>query len=162
MTHVGTCLTAKGVKPIVSFQQAFKNTYLYGSFSPIDGDSFMWEIEGVDSSIFEAYLNEFTNHNPKQLKIIVLDNASFHSTKNIIIPDNIILINIPAYTPELNPAEKVWAYIKERFKNRVFLNMKNLKEWLYNFIKKSLNKELIQSIVYNQFYNDIFLAQFNC
>ncbi|WP_093455636.1 hypothetical protein [Flavivirga aquatica] len=40
MTHVGTALTAKGAKPIVSYQQAFKNTYLYGSYSPIDGSHF--------------------------------------------------------------------------------------------------------------------------
>ena len=41
MTHMGKCLTAMGVKPIIPYQHAFKNTYLYGSFSPIDGDSFV-------------------------------------------------------------------------------------------------------------------------
>jgi len=41
-THVGRCLTARGVKPIVKYQYAFKNTYIYGSFSPINGDSFVY------------------------------------------------------------------------------------------------------------------------
>ena len=45
-TCIGKCITAMGVKPIVNYQHAFKNTYLYGSFSPINGDSFVWEIMG--------------------------------------------------------------------------------------------------------------------
>ncbi len=51
-THIGRCLTTKGVKPNVTYQHAFKNTYLYGAFSPIDGDSFIYEIEGSTSKIF--------------------------------------------------------------------------------------------------------------
>ena len=55
MTHIGKYLTARGVKPIVKYQHAFKNTYLYGSYSPVNGDSFVWEINGTDTKIFEAY-----------------------------------------------------------------------------------------------------------
>ena len=51
-THIGRCLTARGVKSIVKYQHAFKNTYLYGSFSPIDGNMFVYEIEGTTSEIF--------------------------------------------------------------------------------------------------------------
>ena len=51
-THIGKCLTARGVKPIVKYQHAFKNTYLYGSFSPINGDFFVYEIQGTTSEIF--------------------------------------------------------------------------------------------------------------
>ena len=78
-THVGKCLTAKGVKPIVKYQHAFKNTYLYGSFSPINGDSFVYEIEGTTSEIFYKYLVEFSNYKPEEIKVIVIDNAGFHS-----------------------------------------------------------------------------------
>jgi hypothetical protein len=67
-THVGSCLTAKGVKPIVNYQHAFKNTYLYGSFSPINGDSFIYEIQGTTSEIFYQYLKPFRFINPKRLK----------------------------------------------------------------------------------------------
>ncbi len=79
MTHMGRCLTAKGVKPIVRYQHAFKNTYLYGSFSPIDGDAFVYEIEGTTSEIFYRYLIEFSKHRPEELKLIIIDNAGFHS-----------------------------------------------------------------------------------
>ncbi len=67
----------------ITYQHAFKNTYLYGSFSPINGDSFIWEIEGVNTKIFELYLSEFSKYKPNELKVIVIDNAGFHSTKTL-------------------------------------------------------------------------------
>jgi len=69
MTHIGRCLTAKGVKPLVKYQHAFKNTYLYGCFSPIDGHAFVYEIEGTTSEIFHKYLVEFSKHKPKEQSI---------------------------------------------------------------------------------------------
>jgi hypothetical protein len=127
MTHTGRCLTAKGVKSIIHYQHAFKNTYLYGSFSPIDGDVFVYDIEGTTSEIFYAYLVEFSKHRPKELKVVVIDNAGFHSLQQYDIPENIRLIRIPPYTPELNPSEKIWHYIKQKFKNKVFENLINVK-----------------------------------
>ena len=106
MTHIGRCLTAKGVKPIVKYQHAFKNTYLYGRFSPINRDSFVYEIEGTTSEIFYQYLCDFSKYKPEEFKIIIIDNAGFHSMKNHKIPDNIKLIRIPPYSPELNASEK--------------------------------------------------------
>lgn len=161
MTQVGTVLTAKGIKPIVNYQQAFKNTYLYGSFSPIDGSHFIWEVEGVDTLIFEAYLNEFSLYRPEELKIVIIDNAGFHSTMNITIPENIKLIRIPPYTPELNPAEKVWQYLKERFKNKTFGDIKKLKSWLNQTVKIEINNENVMSIVKSEFYIKSFKAHFN-
>jgi hypothetical protein len=113
MTHIGRSITAVGVKPIVKYKHAFKNTYLYGSFSPIDGDMFVYEIEGITSEIFYKYLCALSEHRPNELKILVIDNAGFHSMKNYNIPENIRLIRIPPYSPELNPSEKIWAYIKQ-------------------------------------------------
>ncbi|WP_255710079.1 IS630 family transposase [Aquimarina aquimarini] len=156
MTHTGRCLTSKGVKPIVKYQHAFKNTYLYGIFSPINGDAFIYEIEGTASEIFYKYLVEFSKYKPTEFKVIIIDNAGFHSMKNYQIPDNIALIRIPPYTPELNPAEKVWAYIKQYYKNKVLENLNSLKEWLHNFINDKLNENRILGITYNSFFNQIY------
>lgn len=161
MTHMGRCLTAKGVKPIVNYQHAFKNTYLYGSFSPINGDSFVYEIEGTTSEIFYKYLLEFSKYKPRELKIIIIDNAGFHSLKQYEIPDNIKLIRIPPYTPELNPSEKIWHYIKQYYKNKIFENLSNVKIWLHEFIRNNLNPGLIKSITHNNFFENAFKAQFN-
>ncbi|WP_289054520.1 IS630 family transposase [Carboxylicivirga marina] len=159
-THVGRCLTAKGVKPIVKYKHAFKNTYLYGSFSPIDGNYFIYEIEGTSSEIFLKYLQELSKHRPNELMIVVIDNAGFHSLQqfSLDIPDNIKLIRIPPYSPELNPSEKIWAYIKQYFKNKMFDSLSELKEWLTEFINKKLNSNIVKSITHDSKYLDIFNA----
>lgn len=155
MTHLGKYLTASGIKPIVSYQHVFKTTYLYASYSPINGDSFVWEINGVDTIIFEAYLKEFSKYKPKEYKIVVIDNAGFHSTKNIEVPENIFLLRIPPYTPELNPCEQVWQYIKNRYRNQRFESMENLRDWLHQTINK-MTSETIKSITGNHHYINAF------
>lgn len=160
MTHLGKYLTKVGVKPIVDYQHVFKTTYLYGSYSPIDGDSFVWEINGVDTTIFETYLKAISKYKPDQYKILVIDNAGFHSTKNIEIPENIFLLRIPPYAPELNPCEQVWQYIKNRYKNQRFDTMKKLKEWLHRFVK-NMNSQTIKSITSNHKYLNQFYTTFN-
>ena len=99
MTHIGRCLTARGIKPIVTYKHAFKNTYLYGAFSPIDGDSFVYEIPLTSSNAFFGYIQELSKHRPKQMKVVIIDNAGFHSLKDYKIPENIKLIRIPPYSP---------------------------------------------------------------
>lgn len=160
-THVGRCLTARGVKPIVKYQHAFKNTYLYGSFSPINGDSFVYEIEGTTSEIFYRYIKAFSQYKPAEFKIIIIDNAGFHSLSKYNIPENIGLVRIPPYSPELNPSEKIWGYIKQFYKNKVFENLENVKTWLHNFIRSRLSKEKILSITHNKLFLDAFTGCFD-
>ena len=160
MTSVGKYLTARGIKPIVKYRHAFKNTYLYGSYSPVNGDSFVWEINGTDSIIFEAYLQAFSRYKPEEFKVIVIDNAGFHSTKNIEIPPNIRLLNIPPYCPELNPCEKIWQHLKSRFKNKTFDTMESLREWLAQSVQNMTTSQ-IMSITRNEKYLTDFNAAFN-
>ena len=159
MSHMGSCIAAKGVRPVLQYSHKFSSTYLYGSYSPIDGDSFVWEVNGVSTQIFEAYLKALSQHRPKEFKIVVIDNAGFHSTKNIEMPHNIQLLNIPAYTPELNPCEQIWAYLKTRFKNQVFETMDQIREWLYEKVQ-NMTKQTIMSITANHHYTNQFYATF--
>ena len=106
------------------------------------------------------YLKAFSLHNPLELKIIIIDNAGFHSLTKYNIPDNIKLIRIPAYSPELNPAEKIGAFIKKSYKNRVFQKLENVKTWLHNFIKHNLNPDIVKSITHNNFFLNAFYQAF--
>jgi transposase len=160
-THIGRCLTSRGVKPIAQYQHAFKNTYLYGSFSPINGDQFVYEIEGTSSEIFYNYLLKFSEYKPEEVKLLIIDNAGFHSLSKYKLPENIRLIKIPPYSPEINPCEKIWHFIKSRFKNSVFKTLENVKKWLHEFIKENLNSEIVKSITHHSKYLDIFKACFN-
>ena len=47
--------------------------------------------------------------------VLVLDQAGWHGSPRLIVPDNVTLLPLPAYSPELNPVERVWLYLRERF-----------------------------------------------
>ena len=111
-TRNGRALTAKGVKPVCPYQHKFQNTYLFGAFSPVNGNSFMLELPVCNSDAFQVFIDEFSNYNPQECKIVFLDNGAFHKAKKLSIPKNISFIFLPPYTPELNPAEKIWWVLK--------------------------------------------------
>jgi len=130
-TRAGKSLTAKGVKPICIFQQVYKSTYLFGSFSPIDGSHFIQNYNKCTAENFQNYLNSFSLIKPSELKVITLDNGAFHKAKKLIIPNNIVLIFLPPYSPELNPAERIWQTFKREFTNENFKTMDELNYWLF-------------------------------
>jgi transposase len=129
-TRNGKALTAKGVKPICPFQQVFKSLYLFGAFSPINGDKFLLEMPNCDAINFQLFLKEFSAQNPTEFKIIVLDNGAFHKAKSLIIPENIGLIFLPPYSPELNPAEKIWAILKRKFTNKLHKSLEEVSQFI--------------------------------
>lgn len=144
---------------MLPYQHKFENTYLYGAYSPIDGDSYVWEVPKVNKGIFIGYLKALSAHRPQEFKIVVIDNAGFHSTLDVELPENIYLLRIPPYTPELNPCEQVWREIKKRFKRQVFKTIEDLKEWLNKTVSK-MKEETIISITSNHHYLDCFNATF--
>lgn len=47
--------------------------------------------------------------------VMVLDRAGWHGSNSLAVPTNITLVPLPSYSPELNPVERIWLYLKERF-----------------------------------------------
>ena len=129
-TRNGKSLTSKGVKPICTFQQVFQNLWLFGAFSPIDGDSFLLEMPHCNTVNFQHFLNEFSKQKPTEYKIIVLDNGAFHKSKLLLIPENIGLIFLSPYAPELNPAEKIWAILKRKFNNKFCKSLDEVSQFI--------------------------------
>jgi hypothetical protein len=58
-----------------------------------------------------------------------LDGAGWHSSKTLCVPPNITLVPLPPYSPELNPVERVWLYLKERFLSLQLHNDYNDRRW---------------------------------
>jgi len=98
-----------------------------------------------NASTFQIFLDQFSLLNENELKIIVLDNGAFHKAKALNIPDNILLVFLPPYSPELNPAEKIWAKFKRQFKNRLFKTIEELQEFVCS-ISKTLAHKVVKSI----------------
>ena len=156
MTKQKRVLISKGIKPIGKYQHSYKWLWLWGCFSPITGDAFYWETSCVDNNIFEGFLKDFSQQNPKELKLIVIDNAGFHACQNIEIPENIKLIRIPPYSPELNPAEKVWQWMKDKVAMKFFPSIKELQDKITEMVHQ-LTPDLIKSITGYDLYNKIFI-----
>lgn len=144
-------LTIKGIKPLIPYQHKFKNFYLFGAFSPITGTQFTLELPQCNSDNFQLYLDEFSKQDKDELKILILDNGAFHKAENLNIPSNITLLFLPPYSPELNPAEKMWRYLKDRIANEAFKTLNDLSNRLGQLII-DLKKETIKSITAFEYY----------
>lgn len=110
--------------------------------------------------MFQIYLNEFCIQKPKELKIIILDNGVFHKAKRLKIPDNIALLFLPPYSPELNPAEKIWRYLKDRTAMKIYKQLSDLQDDLQLIIQQHLSNAQVQSITNNLFYKNSFMVCF--
>lgn len=108
---------------------------MFGTFSPINGDKFLLEMPNCDSNNFQIFLNEFSLQHPNEFKIIVLDNGAFHKAKCLIIPENIGLIFLPPYSPELNPAENIWAILKRKFTNKLHKSLEDVSQFITDTIE---------------------------
>ena len=153
-------LTAKGIKPVAPFLHRFDNLYLFAAFSPITGCSHLLEMPHCNANTFQYFLDHIAEQNPTEFKILILDNVAFHKAKKRNIPTNIALLFLPPYSPELNPAEKMRCY----FKNRVCMIAYNTIDILQNQLSdicKQLTNNTIKSICENQFYKKIFKDVFN-
>lgn len=145
-TRNGRALTAKGVKPICTYQNIFKSTYIFGAFSPINGDSLVMELPYCNGDNFQIFLNELSNKNSKEFKVIILDNGAFHKGKSLIIPQNIALIFLPPYSLELNPAELVWLNMKRKTTNKIYKTMEELKLKLDEIVKELITEKFIKDL----------------
>ena len=95
-------------------QWQFEAFYLYGAVEPLTGESFFLEFSYLDTVCFQTFLKEFSKTYSSSLNILQVDNASFHLTKKLMIPDNVILLLQPAYSPDVNPIERVWQSVKDK------------------------------------------------
>ena len=153
-TRNGKSVTAIRVKPICTYQQVFKSTWLSGAFSPITGDHFQLILPHCNADNFQIFLNDFSKENPTELKIMVLDNGKFHKAKKLIIPCNIVLIFLPPYSPELNPAEKMWAKYKRAFSNKFYDSLNDIEEFINDVVNKTIKKEVMSICGFSYIFLD--------
>jgi len=145
ITDLGRKITLKGVKPVGLNQFTFKYSYYYGAIEPLNGDSFFIELPSLNTEYFQTFINELSKEFEKTHNILILDNARFHYSKSLKIPNNISLIFLPPYSPDLNPIERFWQDIKKIFKSKIFTSLKSLMDKVFNVIDKVSN-ETIKSI----------------
>jgi transposase len=68
-----------------------------------------------------AFLNHVSQRHPDDFVVMILDGAFFHRSQDFRVPENMATVKLSPYSPELNPAERLWDDIREKeFANRVF------------------------------------------
>lgn len=105
-------LTGYGTKPIQVVNPLYEYDWLYAAVEPTSGDAFWWELPRLDADCFTVFLESFAPQYPDCLNIVILDQAPAHVAKRVCIPDNVVLMWLPPYSPELNPIERLWQDLK--------------------------------------------------
>ena len=83
---------------------------------PTSGEAVWFLSNGLSKPFFEALLASFAQQTGAGREchiVLVLDNAGWHGPKGLAIPDGITLVFLPPYSPELQPAERLWPLVDE-------------------------------------------------
>jgi len=112
----------KGQRPPGVCDQRFDWTYLFAAVQPATGAAFALVLPEVSTRTLALVLAEFARTlAADEQAVLVLDGAGWHGSKALAVPSNITLVVLPPYSPQLNPVERVWLFLRERFLSwRVF------------------------------------------
>ena len=122
-----------------------------GTVCPDNGNTFFIQTVWMDSFVVESFFQELSKFYPNNKHLIILDNVAYHKcqgNRDFPLPKNIELMFLPPYSPELNPIERLWNYLKTNFlNNKLFKGLIELKNTVYETLKIILNhQETVKSI----------------
>lgn len=112
----------RGSRPAVVRQTRYENIYLFGAANPRTGESCALLLPRVNTEAMNLFLAELAAQiTPGRHVVLVLDNAGWHVAKDLETPPSLSLLPLPPYSPELNPIENLWGYLKSHYlSNRTF------------------------------------------
>ena len=123
----------RGSRPRAVGRRRYQWTYLYAFVRPCTGEVQWLILPTVSVAVFSIALEHFARAvgaGPKKRVILVLDGAGWHTGKDLRIPDGIELLRLPPYSPELQPAERLWPLVNEAFANRTIETLDELEALL--------------------------------
>ena len=112
----------RGTRPSAPHDQRTQSAYIFGAICPRKGKGAGLVMPWCDTQAMTAHLAEISAAvEPGAHAVLILDQAGWHVSKALVVPDNITLMTLPPRSPELNPVENVWQYIRDNWlSNRVF------------------------------------------
>ena len=123
----------QGTTPTASVNWKFKWSWLAGFVEPSSGDTYWWIVPRVNWQVFEQMLADFAQHfqlGANKRVLLVLDQAAFHTTNQITIPEGIHFLFLPPKSPELQPAERLWPIANEAVANQSFESLDEVEDRL--------------------------------
>ena len=108
----------------------FEWAYLFAAVEPATGADVALVLPEATTVTMSLFLAEFAASLPEDVHaVLVLDRAGWHVARRLAVPANVTLVPLPPYSPELNPVEQVWLYLRERFLSlRVFKDYRAIVE----------------------------------
>ena len=102
--------------------QRYENAYLFGAICPRRGTGAALMLPRADASMMQLHLEEISRTvAAKAHAVVVMDRAGWHKTDKLKVPNNLTIILLPPRSPELNPVENIWQYLRQTWlSNRVF------------------------------------------
>lgn len=94
----------------------FDDASIFAAVEPASGDDFCLVLPTVSAEAMNVFLRGFSERLAADIHaVLVVDGAGWHIAGALQVPDNLTLVKLPPYAPELNPIERVWLYRRERF-----------------------------------------------
>jgi transposase len=135
-TIVRRCWGLSGVRIVKTNQKKYQWGYIYGALEIGTGKTESLFMPGVGLEVSEVFLRHLAESEPKAEHIVIWDGAGFHQKAGKhALPDRVHVIQLPAYSPELNPIEKLWDVLKDGICNRMFHTLEELWQALVEELK---------------------------
>ena len=122
-----------GRRPIARLKRGYEWTYLYGFVRPTTGEVYWLILPTVNKELFSMALKEFAREvgaGENKRILLVIDQAGWHTSGEVEVPEGIHLEFLPTGSPELMPAERLWPLTNEAIANRLFEQISEIEDAL--------------------------------
>jgi transposase len=128
-------------------QTEYKWAYVFASVCPETGEKVELIAPTVNTHLMNAHLRHVSEHlGPARHAVLSMDGAGWHVSNDLVVPDNVTPLLLPPYSPELNPVERLWAWVRQhKLSNRVLPAEEALDEILGE-VMLEIPPELIRSV----------------
>ena len=138
-----------GTRPRAIRQTQYDYLYVFSAVCPETGDASGLVSPHVNTDVMNAFLEQFSGELPADVHaVMVLDRAGWHVAGALRVPANVTLLHLPPKSPELNPVENLWHYLRSHhWSNRLYPTWNDLKESAIDAWRRvCLTPKLIQSV----------------
>lgn len=108
-------------RPVATVDPGYQNFYVYSAVSPKTGEAFSLFLPWVNTDAMNVYLEQLAAAYPNRRILLIWDGAGWHGSRGLRIPANIRCESLPPFSPELNPVERLWQWLRRHVtRNRLF------------------------------------------
>lgn len=157
-TQTGRVISSFGVKPVAPVSWQRENFWIYGVVEPLSGWQLMAEYPRLDTENFQQFIDTLSLQLGDDIAVMQLDQAGAHVTAALRWPENLIPICQPAHSPELNPIERVWQFIKAQMRGARFVTIEALRERVQQELKEIKPERIISLSSYDFLLEALFCA----